>query len=240
MTTLKDNIKWLKLLASNVKNAELRKVANEIVSQYDKRAIRRIDTAEKEIQKIMRTKQFKKYINTQYPKFKEKKVKESIATFSMVVVTYTTVNKSDDAIDAKTSKQKMNQSTKNRERKIIKYENHYYEQTNYITDINLHVPSWMRKPDDVDKLFEDNTKKFITRQYHTHLFNELKTFLSTDRELDFYFNNGNYPTEAIYIVSSTLVDVPEKHNYDPLNEPSRDAQKVGVSFRYVTPDYYEN
>ena len=165
----------MKLLASNVKNAELRKVANEIVSQYDKRAMRRIDTAEKEIQKIMRTKQFKKYINSQYPKFKEKKVKESIATFAMVVVTYTTVNKSDDVIDAKRNKESMKQAAKNREWNVIKYENHFYEQTNYITNINLHVPSWMGKSDDVVKLFEDNTKQFITKQYHAQLFNELKS-----------------------------------------------------------------
>ena len=49
-----------------------------------------------------------------------------------------------------------------------------------------------------------------------------------------------YPPEAFYIVSSSYVDVPEHHNYDPINEPLRDAQKVGVSFKYISPDYYGN
>jgi hypothetical protein len=51
---------------------------------------------------------------------------------------------------------------------------------------------------------------------------------------------GLYPPEAFYIVSSSYVDVPEHHNYDPINEPLRDAQKVGVSFKYISPEYHGN
>jgi hypothetical protein len=162
MSNIKFNVRKLKELASLVSNQQLKEKANEVAQQYEARAIRRIETAEKEIKKMIRTKQVKKYINTQYPKFKEKKVKQKITNILVKLILYTT------------SEQEA-RGSKRRGGKITHKGTTYYQITPL--DVNVKAADWqMASVKNKIELVFNSTKQLITEQHETELFNKLMPF----------------------------------------------------------------